>query len=93
MLVLTYAFYFDVALGDCRLLGGFRHLLFNDRWDGCCRWCKCEKETVDHIFNRCLTLTSLRKEEGIADSEALFSKPKESVLFVHKALALLMNVS
>ena len=28
--------------------------------------------------DRCLTLTSLRKEEGIADSEALFSKPKES---------------
>ena len=48
---------------------------------------------MDHIFNRCLTLTSLRKEEGIADSEALFSKPKESEMFVHKALALLVNVS
>ena len=83
----------QLRTGDCRLLGGFRHLLFKDRWDGCCRWCKCEKETVDHIFNRCLTLTSLRKEEGIADSEALFSKPKESVMFVHKALALLVNVS
>ena len=45
------------------------------------------------IFNRCSILASLRKEEGIPDSEALFSKPKESVLFVYKALALLMNMS
>ena len=42
----------QLRTGECRLLGGFRHLLFKDRWDGCCRWCKCEKETVDHIFNR-----------------------------------------
>ena len=48
------------------------------------------KQWTMHIFNRCLTLTSLRKEEGIADSEALFSNPKENVMFVHKALALLV---
>ena len=48
--------------------------------------------TISSI-GRCSILASLRKEEGIPDSEALFSKPKESVLFVHKALALLMNVS
>ena len=83
----------QLRTGECRLLGGFRHFLFKDKWDGCCRWCKCEKESVDHIFNRCSILASLRKVEGIPDSEALFSKPKESVLFVHKALALLMNVS
>ena len=68
-------------------------MLLKDKWDGCCRWCKCEKESVYHIFNRCSILAPLRKEEGVPDSEALFSKPKESVLFVHKALALLMNVS
>ena len=83
----------QLRTGECRLVGGFRHLLFKDKWDGCCRWFKCEKESVDHIFDRCSILASLRKAEGIPDSEALFSKPKESVLFVHKALALLMNVS
>ena len=65
----------QLRTGECRLVGGFRHLLFKDRWDGCCRWCKCEKESVDHIFNRCSILASLRKEEGIPDSKALFSKP------------------
>ena len=83
----------QLRTGECRFLGGFRHLLFKDRWDGSCRWCKCEKESVDHIFNKCSILASLRKEEGIPDSKALFSKPKESVLFVHKALALLVNMS
>ena len=39
------------------------------------------------------TLAALSKKEGIPDSDALFFKPKESVLFVHKAQALLVNVS
>ena len=71
----------------------FCHFLFKDRWDGCCRWCKFEEELVDHNFNRCSALPSLRKAEGIPDGKALVSKPKKSVLFVYKALVLLVNVS
>ena len=63
----------------------FCHVLFKDRWVGHCQWCKCEKESVDHIFNR----RSTRASQSTYIANECEFKERHRLLFSDKRLIVL----
>jgi hypothetical protein len=80
----------QLCTGSCPLVGQYSRFLYSQDEPIICRWCRVEKESVDHIFNFCPALASTRTQAGIiAGREALFNLPKESISFGRLALDLI----